>query len=149
MSDNSPAVLRFIRKIPSAAYNATDRCWDVALTDAMYVRHLGMYLKERGVVRDVIYQDSLEDVNVWADNMPDLTADYKLKLEPYEYQKKGIQYMIEHKRTFNGDDMGLGKDQPYSEPVLTDKGWTTMGELKVGDTVIAGDGTSLTRILVQ
>ena len=45
MSDNSPAVLRFIRKIPSAAYNATDRCWDVALTDAMYVRHLGMYLK--------------------------------------------------------------------------------------------------------
>lgn len=109
MSDNSPAVLRFIRKIPSAAYNATDRCWDVALTDAMYVRHLGIYLKERGVVRDVIYQDSLEDVNVWADNMPDLTADYKLKLEPYEYQKKGIQYMIEHKRTFNGDDMGLGK----------------------------------------
>lgn len=109
MSDNSPAVLRFIRKIPSATYNATDRCWDVALTDAMYVRHLGIYLKERGVVRDVIYQDSLEDVNVWADNMPDLTADYKLKLEPYEYQKKGIQYMIEHKRTFNGDDMGLGK----------------------------------------
>lgn len=141
MSDNSPAVLRFIRKIPSAVYNATDRCWDVALADEMFVRHLGIYLKDRGVVRDVIFQDSLDDVNVWADNMPDLTAPYKLKFEPYDYQKKGIQYMIEHKRTFNGDDMGLGKDQPYSEPVLTDKGWTTMGELKVGDTVIAGDGT--------
>lgn len=141
MSDNSPAVLLFIRKIPSAVYNATDRCWDVALCDAMFVRHLGEYLKERGLVRDVVYQKSLDDVNVWADNMPDLTTPYKLKFEPYDYQKKGIQYMIEHKRTFNGDDMGLGKDQPYSEPVLTDKGWTTMGELNVGDTVIAGDGT--------
>ena len=109
MSDNSPAVLRFIRKIPSAVYNATDRCWDVAIADEMFVRHLGIYLKDRGVVRDVIFQNSLDDVNVLADNMPDLTAPYKLKLEPYEYQKKGIQYMIEHKRTFNGDDMGLGK----------------------------------------
>ena len=109
MSDNSPAVLRFIRKIPSAVYNATDRCWDVALADEMFVRHLGIYLKDRGVVRDVLFQDSLDDVNVWADNMLDLTAPYKLKLEPYDYQKKGIQYMIEHKRTFNGDDMGLGK----------------------------------------
>ena len=109
MSDNSPSVLRFIRKIPSAVYNATDRCWDVALADEMFVRHLGIYLKDRGVVLDVVFQDSLDDVNVWADNMPDLTAPYKLKLEPYEYQKKGIQYMIEHKRTFNGDDMGLGK----------------------------------------
>lgn len=109
MSDNSPAVLLFIRKIPSAVYNATDRCWDVALCDAMFVRHLGEYLKERGLVRDVVYQKSLDDVNVWADNMPDLTTPYKLKFEPYDYQKKGIQYMIEHKRTFNGDDMGLGK----------------------------------------
>ncbi len=109
MSDNSPAVLLFIRKIPSAVYNATDRCWDVDLRDAMFVRHLGEYLKERGLVREVVYQKSLDDVNVWADNMPDLTASYKLKFEPYDYQKKGIQYMIEHKRTFNGDDMGLGK----------------------------------------
>lgn len=109
MSDNSPAVLLFIRKIPSAVYNATDKCWDVNLNDAIFVRHLGEYLKERGIVKDVIFQESLEDVNVWADNMPDLVYPYKLKFEPYDYQKKGIQYMVEHKRTFNGDDMGLGK----------------------------------------
>lgn len=109
ISDNSPFVLLFIRKIPSAAYNAKDRCWDVDLCDEMFVRHLGAYLKERGLVRDVIFQESIDDVNVWADNMPDLTMPYKLKFEPYDYQKKGIQYMIDHKRTFNGDDMGLGK----------------------------------------
>ena len=109
MSDNSPSVLLFIRKIPSAVYNAKDRCWDVALRDEMFVRHLGEYLKERGLVKNVIFQESFDDVNVWADNMPDLTMPYKLKFEPYDYQKKGIQYMIDHKRTFNGDDMGLGK----------------------------------------
>ena len=109
MSDNSPAVLLFVRKIPSAEYNAKDKCWDVDLRDKIFVHHLGMYLKERGLVKDVVYQNSLDDVNVWADNMPNLTLPYKLKLEPYDYQKKGIQYMINHKRTFNGDDMGLGK----------------------------------------
>lgn len=109
MSDNSPAVLLFIRKIPSATYNAKDKCWDVDLCDGMFVRHFGEYVKGRGLVKDVVYQKSIDDVNVWADSMPDLTLPYKLKFEPYDYQRKGIQYMIEHKRTFNGDDMGLGK----------------------------------------
>ena len=31
---------------------------------------------------------------------------------------------------------GFGKEQPYSEPVLTPKGWVTMGSLKIGDKVI-------------
>ena len=109
MSDNSPSVLLFIRKIPSATYNAKDKCWDVDLCYEMFVRHFGEYLKERGLVKDVIFQKGLDDVNVWADNMPNLTLPYNLKFEPYDYQKKGIQYMIDHKRTFNGDDMGLGK----------------------------------------
>ena len=36
--------------------------------------------------------------------------------------------------------VGGGKEQPYNEPVLTPKGWTTMGELKVGDYVIGSNG---------
>jgi len=109
MSDNSPAVLHFIRKVPSAAYNATDKCWDVPLSDALFVNQLGEYFSYRGIAKEVIYQDGMTDINVWAEHMPDLTHPYKMKLEPYDYQKKGIQYMVEHKRTFNGDDMGLGK----------------------------------------
>ena len=109
MSDNSPVVLLYIKKIPSACYNAKDKCWDISLEDRIYVRHLCDYLKNRGLVKGVVRLESVADVNVWADNMPDLSYPYKLKFEPYNYQKKGIQYMVEHKRTFNGDDMGLGK----------------------------------------
>lgn len=38
-----------------------------------------------------------------------------------------------------------GGPQPYSANVLTPNGWRTMGDLQVGDTVVAGDG-SPTRI---
>jgi len=54
--------------------------------------------------------------------------------------------IVQHIKTNNGAgvfaQMGLGKEQPYSEKVLTVTGWKTMGELKVGDKVIANDGTS-------
>lgn len=40
-----------------------------------------------------------------------------------------------------GNDVGyLPGPQPLDAKVLTPSGWTTMGELKVGDLVIAGDG---------
>jgi replicative DNA helicase len=35
---------------------------------------------------------------------------------------------------------GVGKSLSISEPVLTPKGWTTMGKIKVGDKVIGSDG---------
>ena len=36
---------------------------------------------------------------------------------------------------------GTGKEQPYSEPILTPSGWRTMEELQVGDNVISADGS--------
>ncbi len=45
----------------------------------------------------------------------------------------------------------IGKEQPITEPVLTPKGWTMMGALKVGDKVIGGNGeaTTVTDIFPQ
>lgn len=37
-------------------------------------------------------------------------------------------------------DTGLGKAEPLSEPVLTPSGWSRMGDLRVGDQVVAADG---------
>ena len=34
----------------------------------------------------------------------------------------------------------VGKEQPISEPVLTEDGWRPMGDIKVGDNVYGADG---------
>jgi intein/homing endonuclease len=39
-----------------------------------------------------------------------------------------------------GDAVGLGKAQPLTAKILTPTGWTTMGEIKVGDAVVDPDG---------
>jgi len=72
-------------------------------------------------------------------------------LTPDPWQWAGIRYMMEAKRTFNADCMGLGKLQPVSEPVLTSAGWTTMGALSVGDLVIGRNGqpTEVTGVFPQ
>jgi len=36
---------------------------------------------------------------------------------------------------------GFGKQQPYSEPILTPNGWVTMGELKIGSFIVGKNGT--------
>jgi DNA replication protein DnaC len=38
-------------------------------------------------------------------------------------------------------NLGVGKAQPLKEKILTDKGWTTIGKIKPGDTVISGKGS--------
>jgi DNA methylase/LAGLIDADG-like domain len=43
-------------------------------------------------------------------------------------------------------DVGQGKAQPLDAKILTPGGWTTMGAIRPGDQVIAGDGTP-TRVL--
>lgn len=45
-----------------------------------------------------------------------------------------------------GDDMGIGKQAPLTEPVLTPGGWSTMGKLRPGDFVFGVDGIP-TRVL--
>jgi len=39
---------------------------------------------------------------------------------------------------------GIGKEQPISEPVLLEKGWTPIGEVKIGDKIYGEDGNLYT-----
>ena len=58
----------------------------------------------------------------------------------FPFQKTGAQWLTLKYGALLADDMGLGKDQPKSEPVLTPDGWRPIGELKVGDEVIGSGG---------
>ena len=56
------------------------------------------------------------------------------------YQRGGIAYALRRRDTLFADQMGLGKDQPLTAKLLTPSGWTTMGEIAVGDLVAGSDG---------
>lgn len=60
------------------------------------------------------------------------------------HQREGIARMWNMKSFILADDMGLGKAGSVSEPVLTPSGWSTMGQIQVGDQVISVDGTPTT-----
>jgi SNF2-related domain/LAGLIDADG-like domain/Helicase conserved C-terminal domain len=59
-----------------------------------------------------------------------------------KYQAEGANFILTHgeEGCLLADDMGLGKEQPIDEPVLTPTGWQPIGELRVGDFVIGRDG---------
>lgn len=107
---NSPALAYYIQKIPSARFIIRDRCWRVGLHDRLFVREFCDYAVRRRLASAVREVGDRAEVLGYPDKMPDLQYPIThLKLQPYDYQRKGIQYMVEHKRCFNGDDMGLGK----------------------------------------
>lgn len=72
-------------------------------------------------------------------------AEFKIKEKyktPREEQKDWIDYkMADGPLKVNEAATGNGKLQPLSAKIKIPGGWTTMGEIKVGDTVTAWDGT--------
>lgn len=74
---------------------------------------------------------------------------FNASLRPY--QEFGVKYCLHQKRTLLGDDMGLGKALPNSEPVLTPIGFQQIGVLKVGELVIGQNGqpTKITGVYPQ
>ena len=65
---------------------------------------------------------------------------HNLRVEPYEYQKEGICYGLDHKRILIGDAPGLGKCQSLDSKVYTPDGMRLMGELRVGGQIFGADG---------
>ncbi|UYZ65234.1 SNF2-related protein [Hymenobacter weizhouensis] len=72
-----------------------------------------------------------------------LPAGFRGELRPY--QKAGYNWLhFVQQYGFGGclaDDMGLGKAQPLHARILTPTGWTTMGQVQVGDEVINSQGS--------
>lgn len=57
------------------------------------------------------------------------------------FQEVAAQLAMTTGRLLIGDDLGFGKAQPLDAKVLTPNGFRMMGDLAVGDLVIARDGT--------
>lgn len=58
----------------------------------------------------------------------------------HDYQNTAYAHALEHPMSMLFMDMGLGKLNPVTEPVLTPAGWREIGALRPGDEVIGRDG---------
>jgi hypothetical protein len=64
-----------------------------------------------------------------------------LKKELYPYQKEGVAFIEFLKgRAIIGDEMGLGKAQPYTSKILTKSGWKTFKDVSIGEPIFGEDG---------
>lgn len=59
-----------------------------------------------------------------------------------KYHYAGLRWALQAEKGIIAADVGLGKAQPLDALVLTPSGYVLMGDIKVGDRVIAGDGSA-------
>ena len=152
----SKELVDVVRRIPSAPkYDADAQTWSYPIdfvypqgrTAMWYALALGNWAKRtkdsRGHLLLTGYHTREADLEEFADDvdrMLPFEGEHYMLLNPYPYQLLGVRYALDHKRCIFGDQPGLGKCQPYSEPVSTPSGYVKMGELKEGDEVFGSDG---------
>lgn len=99
-----------VARNPKAAYIPDERAWKVSLEDKWYVDKMGEWAVSARIcsrVQRSVSSRSVTDYTI--PDLPKLTVPHGLLLEPYEYQKEGIAYALQHKRCIFGDQPGLGK----------------------------------------
>ena len=99
-----------VKKNPKAAYISDERAWRVSLDDKWYVDAMSNWAVSSKICSRVQRAVSVKEVMDYSiPDLPKLTVPHGLLLEPYEYQKEGIAYALQHKRCIFGDQPGLGK----------------------------------------
>lgn len=106
-----PLLVACCRRIPTARYQGETKSWEVAITDAQYLRIMADWAQNtKKIVRTVRWMKDEEPVSSYEElPMPELTVPHNLLIQPYDYQKQGIAYALLHKRCIMGDEPGLGK----------------------------------------
>ena len=105
-----PMLVKCVRRIPSAKYQADGRYWEVSKSDVVYLQKMGVWAKQYRFVTNVLWLEDSEPVQSYEPlPLPQLTIPHNLLIEPYEYQREGIAYAIDKKRCILGDEQGLGK----------------------------------------
>ena len=105
-----PMLVKCIKRIPSARYQAEGKFWEVSVNDVTYLQKMGQWARDNHFVSAVLWLEDKEPIISYEEiPMPTLDVPHNMLVEPYEYQKDGIAYALEKKRCIMGDEPGLGK----------------------------------------
>ena len=105
-----PMLVKCVKRIPSARYHADGNYWEVSSYHQSYLKLMEQWARANRFVTSVLWLTDDEKVPTYEPlPMPSLSIPHNLLIEPYDYQKEGIAYAVEHKRCIMGDEQGLGK----------------------------------------
>ena len=148
-------VLTAIKKIPGVTWNKNEMAWRAPLTSA---KETIAWAENFDVVVDGEVHSVAGSITKKLEELQEASrstdADIEipgLNGELFPYQKAGVSYASKAKRCFIADQMGLGKLQAVSSPVLTPSGWVKMGDIKPGTFVTGKNGlpTKVTAVYPQ
>lgn len=100
----SERLVTAVKQLPGRRFNATDKTWRLPRIAEVEVLEFAKANKAKVVDKDEIQAKFLE-----VPPMPELDFEIPLNRPLYPYQKQGVAYNIEKKRTIIGDQPGLGK----------------------------------------
>ena len=143
-------LIEVIKRVPSRPrYDGADKAWLIAKDSPLYppgkpaewyVHVFAQWAVQNRYCEKIVEREIKEDITFELPELTPLAGEHYMLLKPYNFQLEGVAYALNHKRCIFGDQPGLGKLQPYSEPVATPSGFKEMGSLKVGDPIFGRDG---------
>ena len=103
-----PMLVKCVKRIPSARYHADGNYWEVSSYHRQYLKLMEQWARSHSFVTSVLWLTDDEKVCTYEPlPMPTLNVPHNLLIEPYDFQKEGIAYAIEHKRCIMGDEQVL------------------------------------------
>ena len=109
-----PRLVELVKRIPSvkqnirAAYIADEKAWKVSLQDKEYVRMMADWAVQTKICSRVQHKVTTREYNDYTiPDLPKLTVPHGLLLEPYEYQKEGIAYALQHKHGYDSKSVSV------------------------------------------
>jgi len=105
-----PAIVEKIKEIEGRRYDPIKKIWTVPANQRVALEKLAYQIQQfEKVVWGNQQVQQEEDIAYSIPDMPQLTVDHQLKVNPYDYQKEGIAQGLQFKRFLNTDKPGLGK----------------------------------------
>lgn len=139
-----PIIVDRIKQIEGRKYDAIRKIWKVPASKRVELERLAYQIRQIEPVtwgNDQAAHSREEEKTYDLPVLRPLDRPHGLKITPYPYQLEGIQRGLEFKRFMNTDEPGLGKANPLYSLISSPSGWIKMGDIKVGDTIFAKDGS--------
>lgn len=137
-----PVKIKAVKQIPSITWHVPSKAWrspTSSISETLnWARMFNQTIPDELIVLErQIREDHNDSVAKSRATTDDLEV-AGLPLLPY--QRAGVRYASNARRTFIADGMGLGKLLGVSSLVLTPDGWIRMGDIKVGMHVTGRNG---------